>query len=41
LAGAFTIFLLRQAFMQVPTDLWEAPISGPLPEDTFFLPRPR
>lgn len=24
-----------------PTDLWEAPISGPLPEDTFFLPRPR
>lgn len=24
LAGAFTIFLLRQAFMQVPNDLWEA-----------------
>ncbi len=24
LAGAFTIFLLRQAFMQVPVDLWEA-----------------
>jgi multiple sugar transport system permease protein len=24
LAGAFTIFLLRQAFMQVPIDLWEA-----------------
>jgi multiple sugar transport system permease protein len=24
LAGAFTIFLLRQAFMQVPLDLWEA-----------------
>ncbi len=24
LAGAFTIFLLRQAFMQVPADLWEA-----------------
>jgi multiple sugar transport system permease protein len=24
LAGAFTIFLLRQAFMQVPRDLWEA-----------------
>jgi multiple sugar transport system permease protein len=24
LAGAFTIFLLRQAFMQVPKDLWEA-----------------
>jgi hypothetical protein len=24
-----------------PTHLWEAPISGPLPEDTFFLPRPR
>jgi multiple sugar transport system permease protein len=24
LAGAFTIFLLRQAFMQVPGDLWEA-----------------
>lgn len=24
LAGAFTIFLLRQAFMQVPSDLWEA-----------------
>lgn len=24
LAGAFTIFLLRQAFMQIPNDLWEA-----------------
>ena len=24
LAGAFTIFLLRQAFQQVPNDLWEA-----------------
>jgi multiple sugar transport system permease protein len=24
LAGAFTIFLLRQAFMQIPADLWEA-----------------
>lgn len=24
LVGAFTIFLLRQAFMQVPNDLWEA-----------------
>ena len=24
LAGAFTIFLLRQAFLQVPNDLWEA-----------------
>ena len=24
LAGAFTIFLLRQAFMQIPGDLWEA-----------------
>jgi hypothetical protein len=22
-----------------PTHLWEAPISSPLPEDTFFLPR--
>jgi len=22
-----------------PTHLWEAPISGPLPEDKFFLPR--
>ena len=22
-----------------PAALWEAPISGPLPEDTFFLPR--
>ena len=24
LAGAFTIFLLRQTFMQIPNDLWEA-----------------
>jgi multiple sugar transport system permease protein len=24
LAGAFTIFLLRQAFLQIPQDLWEA-----------------
>lgn len=24
LAGAFTIFLLRQAFLQIPNDLWEA-----------------
>ena len=22
-----------------PTELWEAPISSPLPEDTFYLPR--
>ena len=24
-----------------PTEFWEVPITGPLPEDLFFLPRPR
>lgn len=31
----------REVIHPEPAELWERPISSPLPEDTFYLPRPR